>query len=121
MPGKLDEISLAIGQIQSDIKTLFRRADEDRAEQDERHRANQDAMGETRDATQKAIGELRQAIRGEVRAAMAGATPSMPMTRTRLAVLASVGLVTLWVIGRVIEAGFSWVITHFLNLKFGGG
>ena len=120
MTGKLDDISLAIGQIQSDIKTLFKRADEDRAEQDERHKANQDSMGETRQATQKAIAELRDAIGREVRAAIASAPPVTPMSRTRLAVLASIGLVTLWLIGRMIEAGLSWVIEHFLNMKFGG-
>ena len=134
-PNKLDDVSVAIGQIQAEIKTLFKRADEDRDTQKGHHEANQQAMGQLRDGTQSAIGELRgtatkhydqttralEDLTREVKALTARPPAEIGgMSRGRLALLASIGLVTLWIIGRLIEAGFSWLITHLLNMKFGG-
>ena len=42
---------------------------------------------------------------------------AMHVSRSKLVVLASLGLFTLWVLGRAMEAGITWVVMHFLNIK----
>lgn len=59
-PNKLDGLSVAIGDIQSSLRTLFKRADEDRDTQAKRHEANQKAIGDLRNDMQSANSELRQ-------------------------------------------------------------
>src|SRR5271170_7081017 len=60
MPARLDDLSVAIGDIQSSLRTLFKRADEDRDIQTERHAANQEAISELRQAMQRSNSELRR-------------------------------------------------------------
>jgi hypothetical protein len=136
MPGKLDEISAAIGELRSSVVTLFRRADEDRRKtdqdrlrveedrrkQEQRHNDNQRAMAQMRETSATAHAELRKALEDLTREIRASPPPQIgAMSRGRMMALATVGLVTLWIIGRVLESAFSWLIAHFLNMKFGSG
>ena len=59
-PSGLDELSVAIGDIQASIRSLFKRADEDRDTQAKHHVANQLAIGALRGDMQTANSELRQ-------------------------------------------------------------
>lgn len=44
MPGQLDEISAAIGEMRADIRSLAKRAEDDREAADDRHRDNTTAL-----------------------------------------------------------------------------
>ena len=59
-PSGLDELSVAIGDIQASLRSLFKRADEDRDTQVRQHVANQLAIGSLRQDMQTANSELRQ-------------------------------------------------------------
>lgn len=138
MVNKLDDISVEIGEIRSSLKTLFNRAQEDRQQQQRNHDANQQAIGDLRDGTQKAISELAQtathrweettdALRNlttklqEHADAVSNMKPEirdLKISRGRLAALASVGLLALWVIGRALEAGISSVTSWGMDRIF---
>jgi chromosome segregation ATPase len=146
MPGRLDELSVAIGEIKASLRTLFQRAEEDRAQRAREHADNQRALGGLRQDTQKAIGELRQVatdrysettkavegfteelgeLRQELRnhaAAVSNMQPqiaSLQTSRGRLATFAAIGVLALWAVGRAIEAGISQ-IAGMIFKKFGG-
>lgn len=55
---KLDEISRAIGAIETSIKTQDARSAEDRVTADRRHDENQKAIGDVRQDMQRAMSEL---------------------------------------------------------------
>jgi hypothetical protein len=57
---ELDPLSVAVGEFKSAMRTLFRRADEDREIAERRHQANQQRMGEISQSTASAISELRR-------------------------------------------------------------
>ena len=57
---ELDPLSVAVGEFKSAMRTLFKRADEDREIQARRHDANQQRLGELSQSTALAISELRQ-------------------------------------------------------------
>jgi DNA helicase IV len=57
---ELDPLSVAVGEFKSAMRTLFRRADEDREIGERRHTANQDRLGELSQSTSVAISELRR-------------------------------------------------------------
>lgn len=66
--GALLDIQKDLGGFQSDIKTLFKRSDDDRlerqydrAEREREHNQNQEAMAELRQNTSASIAELRDA------------------------------------------------------------
>lgn len=59
-PSGLDDLSVAIGDIQASLRSLFKRADEDRDTQARQHIANQLALGAMRNDMQTANSELRQ-------------------------------------------------------------
>lgn len=149
------QVSKDIGNIQSSLITLFKRADEDRETQRSNHQANQQSLGELRNGTQKAIAELRRTatarygrmeraldgLTGELRhhaatvsriqaaeakaierrsAERAATEATSEMSRNRLMALAAVGLLAIWLVGRLLEAGLTWMVGHFLGMKFGG-
>jgi hypothetical protein len=143
-------LSILVGEFRSSLRTLFNRADEDRRIARHNQEATLKAFGELRDGTQRSIAELRRAAAehydttaasvdglrrdlqaqaaavSEIRNASAAAPEQLPqiaaaqLSRGKIAALASIGLVTLWIIGRVLEAGLTWAVGHLLGLKFGG-
>lgn len=104
------DISRAIGNMESSIKNIEKRAEEDRELQNTRHSENQDAL-------QKLGDELKKHA---VQVQMPHLAQGEAISRIRLATLASVGLVTLWIVGRALEAGLGWFIERVLHMKFGG-
>jgi hypothetical protein len=65
--------------------------------------------------------QAAEAKKLEIRDARAAASDvSAQMSRNRLVALAGLGLLTLWIVGRLLEAGMTWMVGHFLGMKFGG-
>jgi hypothetical protein len=154
---RLDDLSVAIGDIQSSLRTLFKRADEDREDQAKRHAANQEAIGELRQTLQLSNSELRQSAvdrwnaataaieqvakiatarddtmttaladlsrelkeHSDVVANMEPRITSLQISRGKLAALAGVGILSLWVIGQAAEAGFNQLLAWAFK-KIGG-
>jgi septal ring factor EnvC (AmiA/AmiB activator) len=108
MAGKLDEISRAIGSLEtaviglgSDIKEVKQSIEKNRELQSVRHKENRED-----------IAELKRDVReqGEKLDQHANSVSALQVSRGRLVGLASVGLLALWLIGRAIEAGLQWVV-----------
>lgn len=117
--GKLDEISLAIGDLQAsvrglqgDIGNVERRMDDERAIRQREHSDNQTAFGGLRQDLARAIAELR----GEIRTAINGngAHPAA-MTPPRIAALASIGVATIAALVWSLEAGIKWLVNWMLS------
>ncbi len=101
MAGKLDEISRAIGAIETSVLELQHRADEDR---------------ETRDRwyteTRAAIIALSQKIDQHAAAVemMRPAVAALELSRSKLAMWASIGFASVVVLGWAVEATVKWAI-----------
>lgn len=105
MPGKLDEISRAIGALETSVRDLKRRMDESRKLQASRHADNSAALREL------------AAKLDEHAAAMAMIRPvvaSLELSRSKLATWASIGLAAVMVLGWVVEAGVKWAVAQLL-------
>lgn len=134
MAGQFDEMSRAIGVIENAVEELKNRATEDREVGDKRHQQNQDAIndlkqssGRTKTAldhlaseTKGAIDKLVAEVKRQVTITPPAPLPQVQASRGKLYALASIGLVTLWLLGRLIESGVGWAFTKLLNMKFGG-
>jgi hypothetical protein len=101
MPGKLDQISHAIGTLEAAIQELQRRADEDRAIRDDWHaesRAAIAALTRKLDRHAAAVDLLRPAV------------AALELSRSKLATLASIGFAGVVVFGWIVEAAVKWAI-----------
>jgi hypothetical protein len=106
MPGKLDEISRAIGSIETSVRELQRRADEDREIRDRWHAENLAAIAAlTQKLDQHAIAV--EAIRPSVAA--------LELSRSKLAVWATIGFAVVVVFGWVFEAAVKWAVAWALS------
>ena len=109
MAGKLDEISRAIGALETSVADLKRRFDDSRELQSQCHADNAAAL--------RALAAKldRQA------AAMAAITPAvaaLELSRAKLATWASIGLGAVMILGWVVEAGVKWAVNLVLaNLQ----
>jgi hypothetical protein len=103
MPGRLDEISRAIGAIETSVDQLTRRAEEDREIRDRWH-------AETR----AAIAALTQKLDRHAAAVetMRPAVAALELSRSRLATWASIGLAGMVVFGWIIEASVKFAATR---------
>ena|ERR1700728_2191446 len=107
MPGKLDEISRAIGAIETSTRELRRRADEDREIRDHWH-------AESR----AAIASLKQKLDRHAAAmqVMRPALAALELSRSKLATWASIGFAGVVVFGWIVEAtvkfAVSWLWSH---------
>lgn len=118
MPGKLDEISAAIGEMRGDIKANTKAVDElkkdvvkNRESADTRHEENRDRL----DTIERTLAPLAETVEG-----MKPIVDSYKMTRGQIAAVVStfVGLV----------AALSYLVSHFggmamelIRKKIGGG
>ena len=107
MPGKLDQISHAIGTIESAIRELQRRADEDRETRDRwfaESRAAIAALTQKLDAHAGAVEMLRPAVAG------------LQLSRSKLTALASIGfagvIVFGWIVEAILRAAAAWAWSH---------
>jgi hypothetical protein len=108
MAGKLDEISRAIGSLEtavtglgSDIQDVKLSIDRNREVQSVRHKENR-----------QDIAELKRDVReqGEKLEQHGNSVSALQVSRGKLMTLASVGLLTLWLVGRAIEAALQWAV-----------
>src|SRR5580692_12865889 len=108
MPGKLDEISRAIGALETGVRELQRQIAENRELQLRRHEDNSAAL---RDLAAKLDqhAESVELIRPTVAA--------LELSRSKLATFASVGFTVAVLAGWVVEAAVKWavgwVLSHF--------
>jgi predicted RNase H-like nuclease (RuvC/YqgF family) len=108
MPGKLDEISRAIGAIETSVRELRRRADEDRETRDRWYaesRAAIAALTRKLDQHAAAVDMLRPAV------------AALELSRSKLAAWASIGFAGVvvfgWIVEAAVKAAVTWAWSHF--------
>jgi prefoldin subunit 5 len=106
MPGKLDEISRAIGSLETSVRELQRRTDENRETQTRRHADNAAALRELA-AKLDQHAESVEMIRPTVAA--------LELSRSKLATWASLGFAVAVLAGWVVEAAFKWAVDRVLS------
>lgn len=101
MPGKLDEISRAIGAIETSVRELRRRADEDRETRERwfaESRAAIATLTQKLDQHAAAVEMLRPAV------------AALELSRSKLAAYASIGFAGVVVFGWIVEATVKWAV-----------
>jgi prefoldin subunit 5 len=106
MAGKLDEISRAIGSLETSVRELQRRTDENRELQARRHADNAAAL---RDLAAKL--DLHAASVEMIRPTVA----ALELSRTKLATFASIGFAVAVLAGWIVEAAVKWIVAWFLS------
>jgi hypothetical protein len=106
MPGKLDEISRAIGSLETNVQELQRRMDEHRELQARRHADNSAAL---RDLALKIDGHA--ALVETMRPAVA----ALELSRSKLATMASIGFAIAVLAGWIVEAAVKWAVGQVLS------
>jgi hypothetical protein len=108
MAGKLDEISRAIGSLETSVRDLKRRMDENLKLQASRHADSSAALrelAEKLDQHAAAVAMIRPTV------------ASLELSRSKLATWASIGLGAVMVLGWIVEAGAKWclywALSHF--------
>ena len=104
MAGKLDEISRAIGALETSVRDLKRRMDENLKLQASRHADNAAALANWRKTDQHAtaVAMIRPTV------------ASLELSRSKLATWASIGLAAVMVLGWIVEAGAKWAVAQLL-------
>jgi len=106
MPGKLDEISEAIGRLRGSVADIQRRMEENRKLQDRRYADNSAALrdlGEKLDKQAAAVEVIRPTV------------AALALSRSRLAAWASIGLGAVVMLGWIVEAAVKWAISSALS------
>ena len=106
MAGKLDDISRTIGAIETSVRELRRRADEDRETRDrwfDESRAAIAALTQKLDQHAAAVEMLRPAV------------AALELSRSKLAAVASIGVAGVVVFGWIVEAAVKWVLARALS------
>jgi hypothetical protein len=106
MAGKLDQISHAIGSLETSVRELRRRFDENRELQARRHADNSAALR-----------ELAQKLDRHA-AAVAMIQPTvaaLELSRSKLVTFASIGLAAVVILGWVLEAAVKWAVAACLS------
>jgi len=108
MAGKLDEISRAIGSLETSVRELKRRMDENCKLQGRRHADNSTALRELAkklDQHAAAVALIRPTV------------AAFELTRSKLATWASIGIAAVVILGWVLEALVKWAaeatLSHF--------
>jgi len=106
MPGKLDEISRAIGSLETSVRELKRRMDENLKIQSRRHADNSATLrelAEKLDQHAAAVASIRPTV------------AALELSRSKLATWASIGLAAVMVLGWMVEAGVKWAVNLILS------
>ena len=106
MPGKLDEISHAIGSLETYVRELQRRMDENRELQASRHADNSAALRELAAKLDQHVAAM-EVIRPTVAA--------LELSRSKLATWASIGFAVAVLAGWVVEAAVKWAVGWVLG------
>jgi hypothetical protein len=112
VPGKLDEISRLLGNLESGLREIERRSVEDRETGNRRHAENQQAIAASKQAVQdlKDIVELLSATVASWRPTVEAFT----LSRSKLTAWASIGFVAIAFLGWIVEAIVKWAVTAAL-------
>jgi hypothetical protein len=106
MAGKLDEISRSIGALETSVRDLQRRMDENRDLQARRHADSAAALrslAEKIDRHAAAVETIRPTV------------AALELSRSKLATWASIGLAAVMLLGWVVEAGVKWAVAAALS------
>ena len=106
MAGKLDEISRAIGALETSVRELKRRMDESGRLQAQRHAdsaATLRQLAEKLDQHAAAVAMIRPTV------------AALELNRSKLATWVSIEIVSVVVLGWVLEAGIKWAVTATLS------
>jgi len=106
MPGKLDEISRAIGSLETSVRELQRRTDENRELQTRRHADNSAALRELAakiDQHAESVERIRPTV------------AALELSRSKLAMWASIGFAVVVVAGWVVEGAVRWAVDRLLS------
>jgi len=106
MPGKLDEISRSIGSLETSVRELKRRMDENRELQARRHADNSAALrelAEKLDQHAAAVAMIQPTV------------AALELSRSKLATWASIGLAAVVILGWVVEAAVKWTVGVILS------
>jgi len=106
MPGKLDEISEAIGALRASVADIQRRMDENRELQERRHKDNTTALREL---------AVKLDQHAAAVATMQPAVAALVLSRSRLAAWASIGFAGVVVFGWIVEATVKWAVAWVLS------
>lgn len=106
MAGKLDELSRAIGSLESSVEELKRRLDESRELQARRHADNSAALRALSDKLDR-----HAAAMADIRPTIA----ALEISRSKLATYATIGLGTIMLLGWFVEAGVKWTVNLVLT------
>jgi hypothetical protein len=105
MPGKLDEISRAIGCLETSVRELQRRMDENRELGARRHADNTAslrALAEKLDQHAAAVEMIRPTV------------AALELSRSKFAMWASIGLGVVALLGWIVEGAVKWAISAIL-------
>ena len=103
MPGKLDEISRVIGAIETSVREIRRRADEDREIRDRWHAENRAAIAlltQKLDRHAAAVEMLRPTV------------AALELSRSKLVAWASIGFAGVVVFGWIVEATVKFAVAR---------
>ena len=106
MPGKLDEISRSIGSLETYVRELQRRMDENRELQASRHADNSAALRDLAAKLDQHVAAM-EVIRPTVAA--------LELSRSKLATWASIGFAVAVLAGWVVEAAVKWAVGWVLG------
>lgn len=102
MPGKLDEISEAIGRLRASVADVQKRMEETRKLQDRRHADNSATL---RDLARKL--DQHAAAVEVIRPTVA----ALALSRSRLATWASIGFAAVVLLGWIVEGAAKWAVS----------
>jgi hypothetical protein len=106
MAGKLDEISRAIGSLETSVRELKRRMDENlkaQARRDTHHAAALRELAQKLDAHAAAVASIRPTV------------AALEVARSKWATWASIGIGAVVVLGWILEAGIKWLVSATLS------
>src|ERR1700733_14227220 len=106
MPGKLDEISRAIGSLEPSVHELQRRIEENRELQGRRHADNAAALRDMAMKLDRHVSSVEM-----MRPMIAG----LELTRSKLMTLASIGFAVAVIAGWIVEAAVKWAVGAMLS------
>jgi uncharacterized protein involved in exopolysaccharide biosynthesis len=112
MPGKLDEISRAIGSLETSVRELQRRHDENRELQARRHADNSATLRALAEKLDQHAAKLDQhtASVEMIRPTVA----ALELSRAKLATWASLGFAAFVLAGWIVEAVVKWAVAWLL-------
>lgn len=106
MPGKLDQISHAIGSLETSVRELQRRMDDNREVQARRYADNAAALRELAikiDQHAASVAIIRPTV------------AALELSRSKLAIWASIGFAVAVLAGWIVEAAVKWAVGRALS------